>query len=51
MIGRIVLPVELRVTMDLQVNGSLEFYVEDSKDVAAFRGRNVCENRIRELKG
>jgi len=68
MLGRIVLPVELRVTMDLQVNGSVEFYVEgnsiilkkyepecvfcgDAKDAAAFRGRNVCGECRRELKG
>lgn len=67
-LGRIVLPIELRRTLDIAERDALEIYVDgasivlrkyqpacvfcgDSKDVSVFRGKNVCAECLRELKG
>ncbi len=66
-LGRIVLPVELRRTLDIAEKDALEIYVDggaivlkkyrpncifcDSiRDVAVFKGKNVCRKCLRELK-
>ena len=66
-LGRIVLPIEMRRTLDIAERDALEIYVEGSsvilkkykpscvfcdatKDVAAFRGKNVCPKCLKELK-
>ena len=67
-LGRIVLPIEMRRTLDIAERDALEIYVEGSsvilkkykpscifcdsaKDVAVFKGKNVCLKCMRELKG
>ena len=67
-LGRIVLPIELRRTLDIAERDSLEIYVDgasivlkkyqpccifcdDAKDVVVFKGKNVCQNCIKEMKG
>ena len=66
-LGRIVLPIELRRTMDISERDPLEIYVEGSsiilkkfrpacvfcdsvRDVADFKGKNVCKRCLAELK-
>ena len=44
-LGRIVLPIELRRTLDIAEKDSLEIYM----DVISFRGKNVCQNCIKSL--
>lgn len=65
-LGRIVLPIELRRTLDIAEKDALEIYVEgnsvvlrkhqpacvfcgESKDIKAFRGKNICAKCQREL--
>ena len=65
-LGRIVLPIELRRTLDIEVKDALEIYVDGSqiilkkyepacifcgnaKNVIHFKGRNLCEDCLREL--
>ena len=65
-LGRIVLPIELRRTLDIAERDPLEIYVDgtsiilkkyepacifcgDSKDVAIFKGKNVCQSCLKEL--
>ncbi len=67
-LGRIVLPIELRRTLDIAERDALEIYVDgasivlrkyqpacvfcgDSKDVSVFKGKNVCADCLRELRG
>ena len=67
-LGRIVLPIEMRRTLDIAEKDALEIYVDGSsvilkkykpscifcdsaKDVAAFKGKNVCQKCMKELKG
>jgi transcriptional pleiotropic regulator of transition state genes len=67
-LGRIVLPIELRRTLDIAQKDSLEIYVEgnqiilkkyeptcifceNSRDIVSFKGKNVCPNCLKELKG
>ena len=67
-LGRIVLPIELRRTLDIAQKDSLEIYVEgnriilkkyeptcifceNSKDIVSFKGKNVCPDCLKELKG
>ncbi len=67
-LGRIVLPIELRRTLDIAQKDSLEIYVEgnqiilkkyeptcifceNSRDIVIFKGKNVCPNCLKELKG
>ena len=61
-LGRIVLPVELRRTMDIVEKDALEnsivlrkyrpscIFCDSTKDVRTFRGRNVCPRCLRELR-
>ena len=60
-LGRIVLPIELRRTLDIAEKDSLEIYMvlkkyqptcifcDEAKDVISFRGKNVCQNCIKAL--
>lgn len=65
-LGRVVLPIELRRTLDIDIKDSLEIYVENdsiilrkyepaclfcgnSTDVQEFKGKNICNNCIKEL--
>ena len=67
-LGRIVLPIELRRTLDIAQKDSLEIFVEgdqiilkkyepscvfcgDSRDIVSFKGKNVCPDCLKELKG
>jgi transcriptional pleiotropic regulator of transition state genes len=67
-LGRIVLPIELRRTLDIAQKDSLEIYVEgnqiilkkyeptcifceNSRDIVTFKGKNVCPECLKELKG
>ena len=66
-LGRIVLPIEMRRTLDIAEKDALEIYVEGSsiilkkykpgciccdatKDIAVFKGKNVCPKCLKELK-
>ena len=65
-LGRIVLPIELRRTLDIEVKDALEIYVDGSQiilkkyepacifcgnaqNVIHFKGRNLCEDCLKEL--
>ena len=65
-LGRIVLPIELRRTLVIEVKDALEIYVDGSqiilkkyepacifcgnaKNVIHFKGRNLCEDCLKEL--
>ena len=65
-LGRIVLPIEMRRTLDIAERDALEIYVEgssvilkkykpscifcdSSKDVAVFKGKNVCQTCVRHM--
>ncbi len=67
-LGRIVLPIELRRTLNIAQKDSLEIYVEgnqiilkkyeptcifceNSRDIVSFKGKNVCPDCLKELKG
>lgn len=67
-LGRIVLPIELRRTLDIEVKDALEIYVDGSqiilkkyepacifcgnaKDVTHFKGKNICQDCLKELGG
>jgi transcriptional pleiotropic regulator of transition state genes len=67
-LGRIVLPIELRRTLDISERDSLEIYVDgasiilkkyqpacifcdDAKDVVVYKGKNICSNCLKELRG
>ncbi len=67
-LGRIVLPIELRRTLDIAQKDSLEICVEgnqiilkkyeptcifceNSRDIVSFKGKNVCPDCLKELKG
>ncbi len=67
-LGRIVLPIELRRTLDIAEKDALEIYVDGStimlkkyrptcvfcdsvKDVAVFKGKNICPKCLKELRG
>ena len=67
-LGRIVLPIELRRTLDIAERDALEIYVEgstiilkkyeptcifceNSRDIVSFKGKNVCPDCLKELKG
>ncbi len=66
-LGRIVLPIEIRRTLDIEEKDALEIYVEGNKiilskhatscvfcggtkDVANYKGKNVCLSCVSELK-
>ena len=67
-LGRIVLPMELRRTMDINYKDALEILVDgenivlrkykpscvfcdNAKNVLNYKGKNVCQNCIDEVKG
>ena len=67
-LGRIVLPIELRRTLDIAQKDSLEICVEgnqiilkkyeptcifceNSRDIVSFKGKNICPDCLKELKG
>ena len=56
-LGRIVLPIELRRTLDIDVKDALEIYVGGSQIIlkkyepaCVFCGKNVCRNCIHDLE-
>ena len=66
-LGRIVLPIELRRTLDIAEKDQLEIFVEGSsivlkkyrptcifcdsvRDVAIYRGKNICPKCLKELR-
>ena len=66
-LGRIVLPIELRRTLDIAEKDQLEIFVEGSsivlkkyrptcifcdsvRDVAIYRGKNICPKCLTELR-
>lgn len=66
-LGRIVLPIELRRTLDIAVKDALEIYVDGSqiilkkyepacifcgnaKNVIHFKGKNLCQDCLKELE-
>jgi transcriptional pleiotropic regulator of transition state genes len=66
-LGRVVLPIELRRTLDIAEKDALEIYVDgstiilkkyepacifcnDAKDVLSYKGKNICQNCMQELK-
>ena len=66
-LGRIVLPIELRRTLDIGERETMEIFVEGSsvvlkkyrptcifcdsaRDIAIFKGKNVCPKCLSELK-
>ena len=66
-LGRIVIPIELRRTLDIAEKDALEIYVDgeqiilkkyepacifcgDARDVANYKGKNICKNCLNELK-
>ena len=67
-LGRIVLPIELRRTLDISERDALEIYVDgasivlkkyqpacifcdDARDVTSYKGKNICANCLKELRG
>lgn len=66
-LGRVVIPIELRRTLDIAEKDALEIYVDgeqiilkkyapaclfcgQAKDVAIFKGKNICPACFEELK-
>ena len=49
-LGRIVIPIELRRTLDIAEKDALEIYVDDARDVVNYKGKNICKNCMEELK-
>ncbi|KYH36013.1 putative transition state regulator Abh [Clostridium tepidiprofundi DSM 19306] len=66
-LGRIVIPIELRRTLDINIKDSLEIFVDgeqiilkkynpscifcgDAKDVVHYKGKNICEACLAELR-
>ena len=66
-LGRIVLPIELRRTLEIEERDALEVYVDgasivlkkyqpacifcgNAKNVAAYKGKNICRACLRQLK-
>lgn len=67
-LGRVVLPIELRRTLDIEEKDSLEILVDEetivlkkyepacvfcgnAKDVIVYKGKNICPDCMKELKG
>ena len=57
-LGRIVLPIELRRTLEIYVDGSsimLKKYqpacifCDSAKDISVFKGKNICAHCLKEL--
>ena len=66
-LGRVVLPIELRRTLDIAEKDALEIYVDgstiilkkyepacifcnDAKDVISYKGKNICQSCMKELR-
>ena len=62
-LGRIVLPIELRRTLNIEIKDPIEIFVDEdyillkkyepcgsAKTVKQIKGKNVCENCIKELQ-
>lgn len=66
-LGRIVIPVELRRTLNIEIKDSLEIFTEgntvilrkyepvcifcgEGKKITNYKGKNICEACLRELK-
>ena len=50
-LGRIVLPIELRRTLDIAEKDAIEIYVDgESIIVENYRGKNICANCMKELR-
>ena len=57
-LGRIVIPIELRRTLDIAEKDALEIYVDGeqiilkkyARDVINYKGKNICKNCMEELK-
>ncbi|SEG04180.1 transcriptional pleiotropic regulator of transition state genes [Caloramator fervidus] len=66
-LGRIVIPIELRRTLEIGEKDALEIYVDgehiilkkyqpacifcgDAKDVVNYKGKNICQNCLEELR-
>lgn len=66
-LGRIVLPIELRRTLDIAEKDALEIFIDratiilkkyepacifcgDAKDVINYKGKNICQACMKELK-
>jgi transcriptional pleiotropic regulator of transition state genes len=66
-LGRIVLPIELRRTFNIEEKDALEIYVDeatiilkkyepecnfcaDAKNITNYKGKNICQNCLEELK-
>lgn len=64
-LGRVVLPIELRRTLNINEKDALEIYTEgeqiilkkyspscgEAKDVKNYKGKNVCSKCMKEIKG
>lgn len=67
-LGRIVIPMELRRTLDIAEKDAIEIYTDgeeivlkkyepacifcgEAKDVINYKGKNICKNCKKELKG
>ena len=66
-LGRVVLPIELRRTLDIAEKDAIEIYVDgssiilkkyeptcifcgDAKNVIGYKGKNVCQSCLKDLK-
>ena len=66
-LGRVVLPIELRRTLDINVKDALEIYVDgnsvilkkyepacifcgNAKDVNSYKGKNICNDCLNDLR-
>lgn len=66
-LGRVVLPIELRRTLDIDKEDPIEIFVDDNyimlkkyqpscifcndaRNVIPFKGKNICENCLEEMK-
>jgi len=67
-LGRVVLPIELRRTLDIAEKDALEIYVDgatiilrkyepacifcdSAKDITVYKGKNICNDCLSQLKG
>ena len=53
-LGRIVIPIELRRTLDIAGKDALDepacIFCGDARDVINYKGKNICNNCMEELK-
>jgi len=67
-LGRVVLPIELRRTLDIAEKDALEIYVDgatiilrkyepacifcdSAKDITVYKGKNICNDCLAQLRG